>query len=1047
MKVLLVQLSDIHLRGGDGVLSRASKIASAVRARDPEIAACFVVVSGDTAFSGLDDQYSAAIDFLGELEEEINSYFQNDIEVQVVVIPGNHDCDFGAANGVRKRLLDGVEANPEQASDEEVIEACTLVQESYRGYMDLLDEGEHLKPYNRLYYEYHFTISGRSILFRCYNTAWMSRLQERQGHLVYPLDKAAEKHDGFDLTVSLLHHPYKWFQSDNARALAKHVEEASDVILTGHEHDQTYSLRSGTGGEKNQYIEGGVLQESWDESISTFNALLVDLDAKKQKFFHFGWDGEMYVPTLGSDESWDELQVNKLLARRDFEVNEGFQEYLEDPGVSLSHPEKGDLKLSQVFVYPDLREVTGKEDTLRMVKGERLLDQIAGGRKLMILGADESGKSALAKCLFRGLHERGFVPVLVDGSDLRPRTDEKLYQDFYRSFGEQYSPRFLEKFKQLGRTQRVLIIDDFHRLNLRNPVVKQKFMRLVDDFADRYVLLTDDQSQQFGDLVSGEFAGDPLTKLPRYEIEELGHVARDDLMDKWFSLAEDAAEGVPELSRKVNEAHALVNTIIDRNFVPAYPVFVLAVLQALEVGRSVDTSAGTYGYFYELFIKTNLAKMSDAMEYDVKMGYLSFLAYRMFVGRLVEPSVDELEDIHRDYERAYDLPIPFERILADLERAGILDEVAEGYYAFKYKYIYYYFVANYLKEGISGEEVRGRISSMSAEVYVEEHANILLFLAHLIKDPFTIGRMISEAKKLYDGFAPAEFGEDVAFFGEKAAVEDVRYSERVASTFRREALQRADEIERETRTERGLSAPDPDDEDATDIFEFDVAMKTVQILGQMLKNFPGSLPAEQKSALTAECYELGLRSLGAIFATVRDSSEEILAAFVEYLKSQQSTETTTRELIERAKGDVNRFARLVAYVVVKRVSHSVGSSALTQTYKRVLESDPSDAKSLIDASIKLDHKADFPDREMAKLGESLESNPFAMFLLRQLVVTHLYMFKVDLDRKQRVCAALGIPYERLRVTDPKARKLGEGRTDRSVEEGPAQGPKRVPLDQ
>ena len=160
-------------------------------------------------------------------------------------------------------------------------------------------------------------------------------------------------------------------------------------------------------------------------------------------------------------------------------------------------------------------------------------------------------------------------------------------------------------------------------------------------------------------------------------------------------------------------------------------------------------------------------------------------------------------------------------------------------------------------------------------------------------------------------------------------------------------------------------------------------------------------------------------------------SDEILDAFVEYVKTRQRGETPTHELVERAKRDVNRFARLVAYVVVKKVSHSVGSSALAQTYKRVLEEDPSDAKRLIDASIKLDHKAGFPDREMAKLGESLGSNPFAMFLLRQLVVTHLYMFKVELEKKQRVCAALGIPYERLKVTDPKARKLGGGRTERS----------------
>ena len=186
--------------------------------------------------------------------------------------------------------------------------------------------------------------------------------------------------------------------------------------------------------------------------------------------------------------------------------------------------------------------MTGKEDVLRMVKGERLLDQVADGRKVMILGADESGKSALAKSLFRGLHERGFVPLLVDGSKLRPRTDEKLYQDFYALFGEQYSPRLLEKFKQLGRSRRVLIFDDFHRLNLRHPAVRQRFVGLLDGFADRYVLLTNDQYQQFGDLVSGELVGgelvggelaaDPLTALPRYEIEEIGHVGRVDLMDK-----------------------------------------------------------------------------------------------------------------------------------------------------------------------------------------------------------------------------------------------------------------------------------------------------------------------------------------------------------------------------------------------------------------------------------------------------------------------------------------------------------------------------------
>jgi len=53
MKVLLVHLSDLHIQGDeDPILYRAEYISSAVRNVDYELAACFIVVSGDTAYSG-----------------------------------------------------------------------------------------------------------------------------------------------------------------------------------------------------------------------------------------------------------------------------------------------------------------------------------------------------------------------------------------------------------------------------------------------------------------------------------------------------------------------------------------------------------------------------------------------------------------------------------------------------------------------------------------------------------------------------------------------------------------------------------------------------------------------------------------------------------------------------------------------------------------------------------------------------------------------------------------------------------------------------------
>src|SRR5215203_2916542 len=90
VKALLVHLSDIHVRGDeDHVLGKADKIAKSVRNLEHDLAACFVVISGDSAFSGLEKQYFAVVGLLQKLEEALTSYLRNDIEVRFVVVPGN----------------------------------------------------------------------------------------------------------------------------------------------------------------------------------------------------------------------------------------------------------------------------------------------------------------------------------------------------------------------------------------------------------------------------------------------------------------------------------------------------------------------------------------------------------------------------------------------------------------------------------------------------------------------------------------------------------------------------------------------------------------------------------------------------------------------------------------------------------------------------------------------------------------------------------------------------------------------------------------------
>ena len=78
----------------------------------------------------------------------------------------------------------------------------------------------------------------------------------------------------------MFHHPYGWLPANNARDLRKHVEENSDILLTGHEHEGCAYAKEAFTGENITYLEGGVLQDI-RENVSTFNVMLVELGNRR----------------------------------------------------------------------------------------------------------------------------------------------------------------------------------------------------------------------------------------------------------------------------------------------------------------------------------------------------------------------------------------------------------------------------------------------------------------------------------------------------------------------------------------------------------------------------------------------------------------------------------------------------------------------------------------------------------------------------------------------------------------------------------------------
>jgi hypothetical protein len=180
--------------------------------------------------------------------------------------------------------------------------------------------------------------------------------------------------------------------------------------------------------------------------------------------------------------------------------------------------------------------------------------------------------------------------------------------------------------------------------------------------------------------------------------------------------------------------------------------------------------------------------------------------------------------------------------------------------------------------------------------------------------------------------------------------------------------------------------------------KFDLAYKHIELLGQVIRNFPGSLPAAEKLEILEACYLLGLRLIKALLRLIESSTPIYREALLEVRKKLQ--DKPVEEIRKLVDSLVILLARLCVIGTIKKVSGSVGISELEQAYRETLAKvGKTNATQLIHLSIKLDHFDEFPDTYIRDLHRLFTNNPFADTVLSDLVVSH--MMTIDLDRKTR----------------------------------------------
>ncbi len=1040
MAALLVQLSDIHFESeSDALLDKSQQLFDAVVAEiDASVTDVAIIFSGDVTWSGTRQQFGVAEQFVRELTAYIESVKPN-VRQNLLIVPGNHDCDFSGDQGARDGLLSS--ATGAKIPSPSVSSVILKPLENFFEFIDRLQATSGaISRANPFFATAEISVAGDVIQFNLFNTAWMSIRREAPGTLSFPLDalKAADGHER-KYVISVLHHPFNWFkQPEVMRLLRDWVQRHSDMVMTGHEHVESAYQKAFAGGSTHGYIEGGVLQERGDAALATFHIIRIDISASTQKISTYRWSPTGYFG-LHDEPNDTPLAKNRGRAGIAFYLKRAFEEYLEDPELAIAHARHENLRLSNFYTYPDLRDIGDFSDSenWQRLKAQDIVETVAGSSAVLITGASRSGKTSLAKALFRDLYAKELLPILLNGADVCAATDDRsVRKAIARAIKDQYEAIAPERYEQQPRSRRVMILDDLEKgpedREVRNAILEA----ITSQFAVVVAITSDDFG--FEELHGNAVTTTPLKGFKRLSICEFGHLRLEELATRWLRLHPIREErthnrGESQVRRVCREVERALRT----SAIPHHPWILLVLLQQIESTDHIAAKNGSYGHLYNAVITFALHESRfKRLDIKGKYTYLGRLAYSLYRRESASIGDEALRAFHRDHCEAFDIDLDFEALRDDLVHTGML-RFDEGQVAFRAKFTYCFFLAWHVSQHIHEMEFRDLVGKFARRLHHEESANAIIFLAHLCNDPIVLSEMTMTAEGLFKDDRAIELESDVEFLdgmiGQSITLELPPTSPEENRQARMDDEDEADaSSETTSRDGRTVTArPNDAGTELVKLFqEHRAARNTIEILGQVVRNEAGAIGGDEKQRIVHEVFRLGRRMFGRMAGMIQVNLPQAVNLMMDVLRKPadaggkqpyRRAQESEEQLRNRAERALFGMSVLFCLQSINDVSEAVGMELLSSTFRRVVEGDDCVANKILDLAIALDFPGTIPRDKVAAVHESVRRAYFPETVLRFLVLDYLYLYNVPQSDKQAICAILSIDPPR-RAFDPSAKK-------------------------
>lgn len=1003
-KLCVVHLSDIHLSGeNDDCLQAVDAISAACRPFAREADACLLALTGDIAYAGSATQYTVASEkLLVPLITAIQS--ETGRPVYISVAPGNHDCVLKPADLVRETIIEAVVADPTKAEDEQFVEHCCSAQSPFFDFADQTCKPNRTQP-SKLFWQQDFMVAEKRVRISTLNAAWMSRLSETQGQLVFPISRF-EEFLGKEacLHLGLVHHPFNWYGQSAYHELRKRLRRSCTAVLSGHEHQSNVGKIEEQLSGTSLFFESAALHPHENNVEAGFSVHMFDLTNKVVFTQPFKLEGAKVLksgPQLTHDWT-DESLVHGAL-----DLTQQFASTLNDAGGNFTHAAKERLKLDDVFVWPDVRvwenDSGGKH---RVQSSSDLVSQLEGGKKLILYGDEKSGKTTLLYWYYRELLAHGYAPVFVSASDLNLKSSSDAEKRINRAIAAQYKNS--AQIEIFPKHRRILLIDDMERIKSGLHTLPG-----LIEYADLHfaaVCATAASSFEVTNLTSRE-VGATLAPFNSFDLLRFGLKLRHQLIKKWCSIS--VVQTKTELDSRVDDVEGIVNSVIGKRLVPEYPLYLLILLQSCEQHRHGEIQNSGLSFYYQYLITKSLGQVGvKPIELDEHFNYLSLVAWRFSTESAKELDRTTILEVNQEFSRRF-ISVDLDRRLELLTKARLLSKHGDCY-SFAYPYVYYFFIGRYLAKNLDDPAIKLWVEDSCKKLYLRDRAHAIMFLTHHAENAWVIRLICDVMRGCFSETAPMELNGDTTYLNDLV----VKSSQ---LTIKGLDVDRNQSEVRRFRDEISEHQDQSDDEESSNDLSFtskwNLLHKTAEILGVILKNNYGSLERPQKQEMIVEVFDGPLRALRLwLEAVMRDMDE-----FVRELRlAEHIAEGVPTEVAEkRIKQQLFNVLGWVATGVIAASGNFVTSDKLKEDVGAVVTKNPTNAYRLIEAASRLLRPGHINMDELKKLAKDLDGNPYAFHVLQHLGFYHMYLFHTDETQKQALSKVLNISFEQAKAIELK----------------------------